>query len=134
LDDEALLKNMRATALRLAEAALNEGVASDGGLRYEGKGGKIIDHGKECWPQAEAAVGFLNAFQISDDEKFLIAARRVWNYIETNLVDRVHGEWFWRISPDGRPDAKLPKVSEWKGPYHGTRACLEIIRRLDRGR
>jgi len=134
LDDEALLKNMRATALRLAEAALNEGVASDGGLRYEGKGGKIIDHGKECWPQAEAAVGFLNAFQISDDEKFLVAARRVWNYIETNLVDRVHGEWFWRISPDGRPDAKLPKVSEWKGPYHGTRACLEIIRRLDRGR
>ena len=130
LDDEALLKNMRATALRLAEAALNEGVASDGGLRYEGKGGKIIDHGKECWPQAEAAVGFLNAFQISDDEKFLIAARRVWNYIETNLVDRVHGEWFWRISPDGRPDAKLPKVSEWKGPYHATRACLETMRRL----
>ena len=24
----------------------------------------------------------------------------------------------------------LPKVSEWKGPYHASRACLETIRRL----
>jgi cellobiose epimerase len=46
------------------------------------------------------------------------------------LVDRVHGEWFWRINPDGRPDNKLPKVSEWKGPYHATRACLETMKRL----
>ena len=45
-------------------------------------------------------------------------------------MDRVHGEWFWRITPDGQPDPKLPKVSEWKGPYHATRACLEIIHRL----
>jgi mannobiose 2-epimerase len=114
----------------MAEVALNEGVASNGGLCHEGKSGKIIDHGEECWPQAEAVVGFLNAFQISGDKKFLTAARRVWNYIENNLVDRVHGEWFWRINPDGRPDNKLPKVSEWKGPYHATRACLKIMHRL----
>jgi hypothetical protein len=25
----------------------------------------------------------------------------------------------------------LPKVSEWKGPYHGSRACLETMRRLE---
>jgi mannose/cellobiose epimerase-like protein (N-acyl-D-glucosamine 2-epimerase family) len=47
-----------------------------------------------------------------------------------HLVDRAHGEWFWRITPDGRVDATLPKVSEWKGPYHGARACLETVRRL----
>jgi mannobiose 2-epimerase len=75
-------------------------------------------------------VGFLNAYQLSDDGKFLAAALRVWNYIENNLIDRIHGEWFWRIKPDGQPDEKLPKVSEWKGPYHATRACLEIMRRL----
>jgi len=130
LGDAALLKNVRATALRMAEVALNEGVADDGALYYEGKAGKIIDPGKECWPQAEAVIGFLNAFQISGDSKFLSAALRVWNFIEDKLVDRVHGEWFWRINPDGQPDQKLPKVSEWKGPYHGTRACLETIHRL----
>jgi len=132
LGDVALLKSVQPIVLRMAEVALKEGVAADGGLFYEGKGGKIIDHGKESWPQAEAAVGFLNAFQLSGDEKFLIAARRVWNYIETNLVDRIHGEWFWRVTPEGLVDAKLPKLSEWKGPYHGSRACLEIIHRLDR--
>ena len=130
LGDATLLKSVHAMAVRMAEVALNEGVAGDGALCYEGKGGKIIDPGKECWPQAEAVIGFLNAFQISGDKKFLAAARRVWNFIEDKLVDRVHGEWFWRINPDGQPDPKLPKVSEWKGPYHATRACLEIIRRL----
>jgi mannobiose 2-epimerase len=55
---------------------------------------------------------------------------QTWKFIGENLVDRVHGEWFWRINPDGQPDQKLPKVSEWKGPYHATRACLETIRRL----
>ena len=132
LGDAKLLERVRVVAVQMADVVLDEGVAGDGGLCYEGKGGKIIDHGKECWPQAEAVVGFLNAFQISGDKQFLIAARRVWNYIEKNLIDRVHGEWFWRINPNGRPDQKLPKVSEWKGPYHATRACLETMRRLNR--
>ena len=120
-----------ATALRIAETVLQEGIDSDGGLCYEGRGGKIIDSGRECWPQAEAVIGFLNAFQISGDRVFFAAARRVWDFIDRHLVDRVHGEWFWRITPEGRVDAALPKVSEWKGPYHASRACLEIIRRLD---
>jgi mannobiose 2-epimerase len=131
LGDAALLKSVQVTAVRMAEAVLNEAVEADGGLVYEGKGGKTIDRGKECWPQAEAVIGFLNAFQISGDAKFLAAARRVWNYIEQHLVDRVHGEWFWRITPEGRVDATLPKVSEWKGPYHGSRACLETLHQLD---
>jgi mannobiose 2-epimerase len=131
LDDAALLKRVQTVALRMAEVALGEGIdAGDGALRYEGKGGKIIDAGKECWPQAEAVIGFLNAFQLSRDAKFLAAARRVWDFIESRLVDRIHGEWFWRITPEGHMDPTRPKVSEWKGPYHGSRACLETLRRL----
>ena len=131
LGDAALFKRVQAVALRMAEVVLKEGVESDGGLCYEGKGGKIIDRGKECWPQAEAVIGFLNAFQLSGDVRFLEAARRTWDFIENHLVDRVHGEWFWRIAPDGSVDATLPKISEWKGPYHASRACLETIRRLN---
>jgi mannobiose 2-epimerase len=130
LADDALLKHVRALAVRMAHAVLREGIDADGGLRYEGKAGAILDPGKECWPQAEAIIGFLNAFQISSDPKFLDAAWRVWRFIDLHLVDRVHGEWFWRIDPDGKPDPTLPKVSEWKGPYHATRACLEAMRRL----
>lgn len=130
LNDAALLRRIQTVAVRMAEVALQEGVDAEGALRYEGRGGKIVDAGRECWPQAEAVVGFLNACQLSGDEKFLTAARRVWDFIEQRLMDRVHGEWFWRITPEGQVDATLPKVSEWKGPYHGTRACLETLRRL----
>jgi mannobiose 2-epimerase len=114
----------------LAGTAFDEGLSADGGLCYEGRDGKIIDGGHEGWPQAEAVVGFLNAFEISRDGKFLAAALRVWNYTEQKIVDHVHGEWFWRINEDGNPDSKLPKVSEWKGPYHASRACLETVRRV----
>jgi cellobiose epimerase len=130
LSDPALLERVQIVARQMAETAFREGFGADGGLYYEGKAGKIIDTGRECWPQAEALVGFLNAYQISRDEKFLGAALQVWNFINRHLADHVHGEWFWRILPDGRPDPSLPKVSEWKGPYHGTRACLETLRRL----
>lgn len=131
LGDNPLLKQLERLAVRMAEAVLREGLDPDGGLCYEGRNGTVIDAGKECWPQAEAVVGFLNAFQISGDPRYLQAAHAVWNYIENHLMDRHHGEWFWRIKPDGTIDQTLPKVSEWKGPYHGTRACLEAIRRLD---
>jgi cellobiose epimerase len=130
LADSGLQKRMAAVALRMARAALSEGVLGDGSICYEGRAGRIIDRGREWWPQAEALVGFLNAYQISRDFKYLEAAERVWLFIEQNLMDRVHGEWFWRITPDGQPDPKLPKVSEWKGPYHSGRACLEALRRL----
>ena len=130
LEDAALLKQARKIAVAMAEVALKEGIDSDSALHYEGRGGKIIDAGKECWPQAEAVIGFLNAYQISRHEKYLNAVYRAWDFIDKHLVDRVHGDWFWRITPEGIVDASLPKVSEWKGPYHATRMCLETIRRL----
>jgi mannobiose 2-epimerase len=131
LGDAKLLERVEATALRMAETALREGIQGDGALVYEGRHGKIIDHGRECWPQAEAIIGFLNACQLSGDERYFAAARGVWDFADRRLVDRVHGDWFWRITPEGQVDAKLPKVSEWKGPYHASRACLESLRRLD---
>ncbi len=130
LGDKNLLQRVRELAVQMAETAFNEGLGADGALCYEGKDGKIIDPRSEGWPQAEALVGFLNAYEISGDGKFLAAALRVWSYINEKIVDHAHGEWFWRINADGKPDAALPKVSEWKGPYHASRACLEIMRRV----
>ncbi|MGC3956737.1 MAG: AGE family epimerase/isomerase [Verrucomicrobiota bacterium] len=130
LDNPALLAHVREVALRMVDVVLAEGMLTDGGLCYEGKAGQIIDGGRECWPQAEAIVGYLNAFQLSGQPKYVVAAERVWDYVERHLIDREHGEWFWRINEDGRLDTKLPKVSEWKGPYHVSRACLETMRRL----
>jgi mannobiose 2-epimerase len=130
LDDSNLLKRVEQVVLPMAEVVLKEGIDTDGALRYEGRGGKIIDDGKECWPQAESVIGFLNAYQISCDEKFAAAALRTWDFVDRHLIDHVNGEWFWRITPEGKVDTTLPKVSEWKGPYHASRMCLETLHRL----
>jgi cellobiose epimerase len=132
LGDATLLARVRPIALQMAGAVFNEGYGADGGLCYEGRDGQIVDAGRECWPQAEALVGFLNAYQLSGNKTYFAAAEKTWKFIEGRLIDRVQGEWFWRINPDGQPDQKLPKVSEWKGPYHATRACLETMKRLSR--
>ena len=126
LEDELLLKRIERIALKMADAALAEGIDHTGGLCYEGQSGKVLDSRKECWPQTEAVVGFLNAFRVSQDLRFFTAAGRVWDYLDQNLVDRFNGEWFWRINADGKPDPSLPKVSEWKGPSMAP-ACVSKL-------
>jgi mannobiose 2-epimerase len=117
-------------AVKMARAVLGEGLDRDGGLFYEGRDGRIVNPNKEWWPQAEAVVGFWNAWQLTGDDAFRQAAIRCWQFIQDRVVDRERGEWFWCIRPDGTPDPAQPKVSAWKGPYHNGRCCLEIIRRI----
>ncbi|HCO96592.1 MAG TPA: N-acyl-D-glucosamine 2-epimerase [Phycisphaerales bacterium] len=132
LDDPNVRSRAQRLALRLARITLAEAHDDDGGLCYEGLAGKVTDPNREWWPLAECVVGFLNAYELSSDRSFLEAAQKAWNFIEKYFVDKEHGEWFWRIDPDGRADPAEPKVSQWKSPYHNVRACLEIIRRLSR--
>ncbi len=130
LSDPKLTSRAQRLALRLARLTLSEGLQDDGGLGYEGQDGQVTDQNREWWPQAECVVGFLNASELSGERSFLEAAQKAWAFIEKYFVDREHGDWFWRIDPTGRPDPNEPKVSQWKGPYHSVRACLEITRRL----
>jgi mannobiose 2-epimerase len=129
LGDQRLMTEVQNVALRIARTALAAGLDADGGLFYEGREGRIINPNKEWWPQAEAVVGFYNAWQLTGEDAFREAAVRCWQFIQNRVVDHEHGEWFWCIRPDGTPDPAVPKVSFWKGPYHNGRCCLELIRR-----
>jgi mannobiose 2-epimerase len=130
LEKPSLKKEVADIALKMAEVVFKEGLDKDGGLLYEGRGGKIINSDKEWWPQAEAVVGFLNAYQLSGKEHFLQAALNSWNFIDRCIVDHEKGEWFMKTTRDGKPNLADPKVSEWKCPYHNTRTCIETIHRL----
>jgi len=130
LGSPRLSTDVQALAVKMARAVLDEGLDMDGGLLYEGRGGKIINPNKEWWPQAEAVVGFYNAWQLTGEAAFREAAVRCWRFIQDRVVDHERGEWFWCVRPDGTPDPAQPKVSAWKGPYHNGRCCLEIIRRI----
>ena len=131
LGDQPILKVVRKEALMMAQAVLDKGIDSDGGLLYEGDASGIIDTNKHWWAQAEAVVAFLNAYQLSGQEHFLVAAQRTWEFIETHIVDHEHGEWFWRVSRTGVPSEKDFKVDPWKCPYHNSRMCFEVMARLD---
>jgi cellobiose epimerase len=130
LGDELLLKVVQQEAVKMAQAVLNQGVDPNGGLLYEADPSGIIDRGKEWWPQAEAVVGFLNAYQLSGQEHFRKAAEESWDFIEKYIVDRQHGEWFWKVSREGIPSQDKFKVDQWKCPYHNSRTCFEVMARL----
>ena len=68
--------------LQMARVTCEQGIDADGGLFYEGREGAVIDSNKEWWPQAEAVVGLLNAYQLCGDESFFGAAMGVWTFIE----------------------------------------------------
>ena len=130
LGDEMLLEQAKDVAVRMAEAVLADGVDEDGGILNEADPSGIIDTDKDWWPQAEAVVGFVNAWHLTGDSKFLEAAYQTWSFIRNFVVDKEHGEWFWRVDRMGVPLREHPKVNEWKCPYHNSRACFEIIERL----
>ncbi|CAM4414596.1 mannobiose 2-epimerase [Paenibacillus endophyticus] len=130
LGDEVLLAEAKKIAIRMAEATLNEGVDSDGGLLNEAGPHGLIDTRKDWWPQAEAVVGFYNAFQMTGEEKYRDAAIGSWSFIERFIVDETYGEWHWSVNRDGSPSDNDEKVSPWKCPYHNGRACFEMIERL----
>ena len=131
--DEALGSRARDAALRLARATLAEGFdAAHGGVFAERHEDGRLDDDKHWWMQAEAIVGFLNAFELTAEEPFLDAAERTWAFVERFLVDRVHGEWRWRVRRGGAVIPGLPKVEPWKCPYHNSRAALETVARAAR--
>jgi mannobiose 2-epimerase len=130
LGDKELLASAKAIAIRMAEATLNEGVDEDGGLLNEAGPKGYIDTDKDWWPQAEAVVGFYNAYQMTGEDKYREAAERSWQFIESCIVDKEHGEWHWSVKRDGTPSENIEKVSSWKCPYHNGRACFEMIERL----
>ena len=138
LGDAALLDRAREQSLRMARAVYEEALDQDGSLFYEADSkGVLVDPNKHWWAQAEAVVGFYNAYQLSGEQRFLDQAVRVWEYIEEKVVDRVHGEWHAKLRPNGTPytekeDGDACLVGPWKCPYHNSRVCLEMMERLAR--
>lgn len=129
--DPRLLDEFRQTAVAIAAAVMQDGLEADGSIPYEGGPHGLVNDTKAWWVQAEAVVGFYNAYQISGEQRFAEAAARSWKYIEEKVIDHVHGDWFKDLRHDGTPDDASYKVGPWECPYHHARACLEMLHRLD---
>jgi mannobiose 2-epimerase len=131
LGDEGLLARARQAALAIAQAVYAEGRDADGSLCYESAEAGPDACDKHWWAQAEAVVGFYTAYQLSDQAHFAEAARQVWQYIEDKFVDRTHGDWFKVLNRAGVPYPDQVKTGPWECPYHHSRACYEMLARLE---
>lgn len=127
-----LRERIRSIAVRIAEVTLAEGIDTDGAVMNQGGPQGLTNTGKDWWPQAEAVTGFLNAYEIGRHPRHLEAAFRSWDFIETRLIDRTHGEWIRSVDRAGRPAGDMAKISFWKCPYHNGRTGLEAVARLRR--
>ena len=128
IDDNERINLMKEYAVSLTNAAL-QGLDNDGGLFYE-QDEKLIKE-KHWWPQAEAMVGLLNAYEVSKDEKCLRQSLNVLKFIQSKIKSPT-GEWLWGIDEQDNPMQGYYKAGLWKCPYHNARACIEVAERISR--
>lgn len=130
LKDKDLLDRVRSRSVAMAQAVYEQGLDEDGSLFYEGSPQGPEDTDKHWWVQAEAVVGFYNAYQLSGQEQYAKESERVWRYIQNKFVDRTYGDWYKVLNRAGIPYPSRWKAGPWECPYHHSRACLEMINRL----
>lgn len=130
LGDKNLLARARPVCQHMAQAVQQKAVDEDGAILYEADPNGLKDTDKHWWPQAEGVIGFWNAWQLTGEEKFAEAALNCWGFIKEKLLDKEQGEWHWRTDRCGIPILTEDKAGPWKAPYHNSRMCLEMLKRL----
>ena len=128
LSDPVLLSRVMKTSIKIADAAA-DGLQSDGSMIYEKD--RVTgrqNRERSWWAQAETVVGYLNAFEMTRDEKYLEKSLNCWNYTKNHMVD-TKGGWFSSVSESGLT-GKGDKGGFWVCPYHNGRMCMEIIERI----
>lgn len=131
IQDEAYIKLFKDRAVQMATTS-TKGLDADGGLWYEMH--PTNNHWireKHSWPQAEAMIGFFNAWQLNTNDTMLQHSLNTWAFIQQHIKDNDGGEWVWGIKENYAPMLEEDKVGIWKCPYHNSRACIEIIHRIN---
>jgi mannobiose 2-epimerase len=131
LGDKAIMNKCKAMSVQMAKASTS-GLADNGAINYEfDPVTKRADNSKQWWPEAEAMVGYFNAYQLTGKVNYLEKSEKVWDFIKKHLIDYKNGEWFGAVDANNKVIAD-DKINFWKGPYHNSRSCMEIWKRLGR--
>jgi cellobiose epimerase len=131
LGDMDLIEWAQPNAVQMADAVIDKGIDPDSSVLEEGSPHGIVHASKDWWCQAEGVVGFVNAYQISGQEKYLKIAANIWDFIDKHMIDRKNGEWFKTLTREGKLIEGPWKAGPWEDPYHHSRACFEIMRRAE---
>ena len=129
LEDTAYDKKLAPVISTLEENVYN--LAFDGNALYNECENGVNDTKRIWWVQAEAMVGFLNAYTKNPEKtEYIQAVEKIWEYVKEFIIDKRPGsEWLSEVDEKGIPFTRKPIVEPWKCPYHNGRMCLEVIRR-----
>jgi|WetSurMetagenome_2_1015567.scaffolds.fasta_scaffold04354_6 cellobiose epimerase len=129
LKDPFLLARAKETCIKIADAAA-EGLQPDGSMIDEKDYSTgTLRTGRSWWPQVETVVGYLNAYELTGNEKYLNYSINSWNYTKNHLVDNKNGGWYSSANEAGVA-GRGDKGGFWVCPYHNGRMCLEVIERV----
>ncbi|MFD2999578.1 AGE family epimerase/isomerase [Pontibacter toksunensis] len=132
LGRQELTKKVKAVAVAMAKAT-SETLQPDGSLYHElNRENNHYDKHREWWVSAETMVGFLNAYELTDNEAYLHHSWNAWQFSKDHLLDKERGEWFWGVNDDYSLMEAEDKIGFWKCPYHNARACLEVVHRCEK--
>lgn len=87
---------------------------------------------KFWWPQNEAIIATLMAYQLTGDEKYARWHQMIHDWTFSHFPDKNFGEWFGYLHRDGRISVDL-KGNLWKGPFHIPRMylmCWKILEEI----
>ncbi|MDR1060057.1 MAG: AGE family epimerase/isomerase [Clostridiales bacterium] len=119
--------------VNIARAVYDDGFSECGALHteYDPRSGEF-SNGYTWWEQNEAVVGFLNAWQMTGEERFLDRAVSVMDFAKQYFVDREQGGWRAHVLRSLAPAQGIDKATRSICPYHNARMHLEIIERTDK--
>ncbi len=131
LENEALAAKVKPWVIQSVDAVLEKGIDPVWqGLWNEKFEDGWIDTDFHWWPQVEAMLGCINAWQLTGKEHYLVACGHFWEFCQRWLIDSLHGEWHWGINREGEIMRSRDKAGPWKAPYHHCRALGEGRLRL----
>lgn len=100
-----------------------------GGFYAGGRIGEPADRREKVWwVQAEGLVSALRMYRRTGESRYEECYLETLRWIVRHQADWEGGGWYATISPRGRPSDD--KASEWKAPYHTTRAVLACLASL----
>lgn len=130
LADPVYMAKMRGVSKDLADTIYKRAYKNHSLLNECERG--VDDTWRIWWVQAEAVLGFYNAYiRETDHKEYLEAAEDIFGFIQDKMVNPNLREWYWRVDENGNPDKEKPIVEPWKCPYHNGRMCIEIIKNAE---
>jgi mannobiose 2-epimerase len=126
LGREELIEKTKAIAVAIARVTA-KAIQPDGSLYHTyDEETKHSDTHREWWVSAEAMVGFMNAYQLTEEEHFLDNSWDAWQFTKKYLLDQEKGEWVWGVYDTYKTMETEDKIGFCKSPYHNARMCIEI--------